>query len=311
MQHVTDAQIEALVTPGEAQAALRDAFSRLAAGEAAMQARVRTEAKGVKLSTLGAVIPGCQALGAKVYSTVEGRFAFVIVLFASDSGAPLATFDAAAITRLRTAASSVIAAQHLARRDAHTLAVLGLGVQGRAHALQFADAFALREIRIVGPHLGEADARALQADCGVPVRVCGATDAVDGADLVVTASRSKTPLFDGPLLARGSFVAAVGSSLPTTRELDDTAMQRASVVAVEWREQSLREAGDLLLASPQALLPQKIVELADLVSGRSPGRTHDDEITIYKSVGVGLQDIAIAALAWRKLTTQPRLLSAR
>jgi ornithine cyclodeaminase len=301
MQHVTDAMIDALVTAGEAQSALRDAFGQLADGTAAMQPRVRTEAQGIKLSTLGAVIPACNALGAKVYSTVEGRFAFVIMLFAADSGAPLATLDAAAITRLRTAAASVVAARYLARHDAHTLAVLGLGVQGRAHALQFARAFALREIRVVGPHLGEADARLLQASCGVAVRLCAATDAVRGADLVVTASRAKTPLFDGALLEPGTFVAAVGSSLPTTRELDDTALARASVVAVEWREQSLREAGDLVLASPQALPPSKLVELADLVSGRAPGRTRGDEITIYKSVGVGLEDVAIAALAWRKL----------
>ncbi|MBL8288899.1 MAG: ornithine cyclodeaminase family protein [Rubrivivax sp.] len=302
MQHVSDATLDALVGPDEAMAALRDAFAQFAEGAAAMQPRVRTEAAGVKLSTLGAVLPGSNAVGAKVYTTVAGRFSFVIILFAADSGAPLATFDAAAITRLRTAACSAIAAQHLARRGARSLAVLGLGVQGRAHARQFARAFDLREIRVQGPHLTDDDARALQADTGVAVRRCAAAaEAVDGADLVVTASRAATPLFDGAGLARGAFVAAVGSSLPGTRELDDTALARAAIVAVEWREQALREAGDLVLAAPAALPPGKVVELGELVSGRAPGRTDEDQLTIYKSVGVGLEDVAVAALAWRKL----------
>ncbi|MEO5326232.1 hypothetical protein PV773_23225 [Mesorhizobium sp. CC13] len=97
----------------------------------------------------------------------------------------------------------------------------------------------------------------------------------------------------------GCFIAAVGSSLPNTRELDDRAIARASLVAVEWCEQSLREAGDLVLADPAALPRSKIVELGEILAGKARGRTGEDEITIYKSVGVGLQDIALAGLAYR------------
>jgi len=301
MRHVADATVDALVSPAEAEAAMADAFGRLAAGDAAMQARVRTEAGGVKLSTLGAVIPRQDAVGAKVYTTIAGRFSFVILLFSATTGAPLATFDAAAITRLRTAACSVLASRHLARRAARTLAVLGLGTQGRAHAAAFAAAYPLHEVRIASPRATSADAAALQQALGVPVRLASIDAAVDGADLVVTATRTVEPLFDGARLADGAYVAAVGSSLPTTRELDDTALRRAGVIAVEWREQTLREAGDLVRADPAALAATRVVELADLVAGREPGRRDDREITIYKSVGVGLQDIALAGLAWRKL----------
>ncbi len=301
MQHVTDAMIDATVSPAEAQAALHDAFAAFGCDEAALQARERTEAGGVKLSTLGAVIPAQGVAGAKIYTTIAGRFSFVILLFSTETGAPLASFDAAAITRLRTAACSVLAARHLARPEASVLAVLGLGVQGLAHAEQFAGAFALERICVHSPHLDGARERALQARCGVPVVACSAADAVAQADLVVTASRSRTPLFDGRLLKPGSFVAAVGSSLPSTRELDDHALARASIVAVEWRTQALQEAGDLVMADPAALPPAKVVELADLILGRAPGRRDADDITIYKSVGVGLQDVALAGLAWRKL----------
>lgn len=301
MRHVADATVDALVSQAEAEAAMADAFGRLAAGDAAMQARVRTEAGGVKLSTLGAVIPGQDAVGAKVYTTIAGRFSFVILLFSATTGAPLATFDAAAITRLRTAACSVLASRHLARPGARTLAVLGLGTQGRAHAAAFAAAWPLHEVRVASPRATPADAEALQQALGVPVRLASIAEAVDGADLVVTATRTVEPLFDGARLAEGAYVAAVGSSLPSTRELDDTALRRAGVIAVEWREQTLREAGDLVRADPAALAATRVVELADLVAGRAPGRRDDREITIYKSVGVGLQDIALAGLAWRKL----------
>ncbi|KAF1045912.1 ornithine cyclodeaminase family protein [Xylophilus sp.] len=304
MKHVTDEMVDRLVDPAAAQRVLEEALRQFGRGEAAMQERVRTEAAGVKLSTLGAVIPGQQVAGAKVYTTIAGRFSFVILLFSAEDGRPLASFDAGAITRLRTAACSVIAARRLARPHARTLALLGAGVQGQAHAVQFCEAFGgIGRIRVFDPHLPAAAADALQRRCGVPVElVHDAGDAVSDADIVVTASRSATPLFGGERLPPGCFVAAIGSSLPHTRELDDTALRRASLIAVEWKRQTLREAGDLVQAAPDALQPPgKVVELADLVTGQVPGRRRDDEVTLYKSVGVGLQDVALAGWAWRRL----------
>jgi ornithine cyclodeaminase len=121
--------------------------------------------------------------------------------------------------------------------------------------------------------------------------------------MVVTASRSATPLFDGAMLPAGAFVAAVGSSLPDARELDDTALRRAAIVAVEWRQQALREAGDLVLAERSALPPEKIVELGELVVGQATGRRREADITVFKSVGVGLADVAVAALAYRRIVS--------
>lgn len=303
MRHITDAMIDAALTPADAQAVLRDALERLGRGEAAMQERIRTEAGGVKLSTLGAVIPGQSVAGAKVYTTIAGQFNFVILLFSTEDGRPLASLDAGAITRLRTAACSVIAARHLARPQARRLGLLGCGVQGQAHALQMSAAYALSGIRVFDPHAAADTIAMLQRRCGVPVERCATAEAaVADADIVVTASRSTEPLFRGEHLPAGCFVAAIGSSLPHTRELDDTALRRASRIAVEWKPQTLREAGDLVRAAPDALLPEdKLVELADLVTGHAPGRLGAEEITLYKSVGIGLQDVALAGLAWRRL----------
>ena len=125
--------------------------------------------------------------------------------------------------------------------------------------------------------------------------------AVDNADIVVTASRSSTPLFDGAVLPPGCFVAAIGSSLPGTRELDDTALRRAARIVVDWAPQTLREAGDLMQAAPGCVPAEKLADLADVVCGLQPGRRSADEITIYKAVGVGLQDIALAGLAYERV----------
>jgi ornithine cyclodeaminase len=301
MQHITDDMIDAAVSPQDAQQVLLDAFRSFGHGQAAMQERIRTEAQGVKLSTLGAVIPEQKVAGAKVYTTIQGQFTFVIVLFSTEDGRALASFDAGAITRLRTAACSLIAARHLARPGARQMALFGAGVQGRAHAIQMAQAFDLEEIRVCDPYALPGMAADLQRQCGTPVRLCDAAETVAGADIVVTASRSTTPLFSGDELKPGCFVAAIGSSLPHTRELDDRALERAARIAVEWLPQTLREAGDLVLARPGLVSPEKLVELGALVTGASPGRHSDDEITLYKSVGVGLEDVALAGLAWQRV----------
>jgi ornithine cyclodeaminase len=293
--------VSAVVGIAETQEILLDSFRSFGAGKAAMQERIRTDAGGVKLSTLGAVIPEQGVVGAKVYTTIAGQFSFAIMLFSSKDGRPLASLEANAITRLRTAACSVIAARYLARPGAKRLALFGTGVQGRAHALQMSGAYALEEILVVPfddpPDMPER----IAAETGVATRYVSAAEAVGSADIVVTASRATKPLFSGDMLRPGTFVAAVGSSLPHTRELDDTALGRAALVAVEWRQQTLREAGDLVLASPAVLPPQKIVELGELITGKAEGRRSDDQITLYKSVGVGLQDIAIAGLAYARL----------
>lgn len=301
--HMSDDMVEAVVSAADAREVLADAFRRFGQDEAAMQARIRSEAGGIKLSTLGAVIPGQEVVGAKVYTTIKGQFSFVILLFSSVDGHALATFDAGTITRLRTAGCSVIAAQRLARPESSTLAIYGSGPLGRAHAMQLAEVFPLRQVLLVSRSDDPALAAELEAACGIPTRLASASEAAAEADILVTASRSPTALFSGDLLKPGCFVAAVGSSLPNTRELDDRAMARASLVAVEWRDQSLREAGDLVLADPKALPADKIVELGEILAGKARGRTADDEITIYKSVGVGLQDIALAGLAYRRVVS--------
>ena len=299
MLHITDAMVDALVSTDQALACMRDAFAAFGRGDAAMQARERTDAGGVKLSTLGAVIPPLGVTGAKVYTTIAGQFNFVILLFSTETGAPLATMEANAITRLRTAATTVLAADYLAPAQAQQLLLCGAGVQGLAHAQQFAQRFGLQRIQVFDPYAGPDLQARLEQLTGVAVQRVDTTDSVADADIVITASRSKDPLFAGDRIKEGAFVAAIGSSLPHTRELDGAALARASMIAVEWKKQSLQEAGDLVLAAPSLNVASKVVELGDLVSGQLTAPSHAKGITLYKAVGVGLEDIALAGLAYQ------------
>lgn len=300
MLHFTDQQLHELLDAPAVQHVLQEAFVEFGRGQAAQQRRVRTESEGIRLSTLGAVIPGQQVAGAKIYTTVSGAFSFVIVLFDALNGQALATFDAGAITQWRTAACSVLAAQHGANPQSQTLGVLGLGAQGTAHARQFCQAFDLRRVLVWSPNVDKERCRQLELDCGVPVRAARPDEIAAQADILVTASRSRDPLFDGHTLKPGCFVAAVGSSLPAARELDDACLQRASKIVVEWSEQTLSEAGDLILAAPECRIQDKLCELSDWLQ-LSRGQGYDSQgICVYKSVGVAIEDIAVAGLAYRR-----------
>ncbi|VVE15921.1 ornithine cyclodeaminase family protein [Pandoraea terrigena] len=302
MIHLTDAQIDKLIGFAQAIPALESAFRELARGAAAVQRRVRTEAQGTKLSTLGAVLPGADVAGAKVYTTLRGQFNFVIVLFRASDGACLATLDANAITRLRTAATTMLAVRALARRGARTAAVFGTGVQGAAHAHALAQFTDIKTLHIVGIEGDAALAALLNATYGaqgVMARAVSTDEALDGAEVVITATRSTTPLFDGHALSPGAFVAAIGSSLPHTREIDDNTLARAARIVVELREQAREEAGDLMLAAPGLVDWSGVAELGDVLEGLTPGRQRDDEIVVYKAVGFGLQDVTLAALAYK------------
>lgn len=298
MIFLSDQQVGELLTPDATQAALREAFVAFADGRAAVQSRIKTEAAGVRLSTMGAVIPGCGVAGAKLYTTIEGRFAFVIVLFDSAGGQPLAVMESNTITRLRTAAVTVVAAgASIDAARVRTIVVFGAGVQGQSHVEQLAAAYPQAELRVVNHRPAGAVLDALSARIGRSVRQHPAERALEGADIVVMATRSKTPLVDDALLPRDGLLALVGSSLPAAAEASADTMRRAGAVIVEWAEQTRKEAGDLVqLGDAAASLP--VVELGPLLAGRAS--VPRDRLVVFKSVGIGLEDVAAAAAVWRR-----------
>jgi ornithine cyclodeaminase len=301
MRYLSNEDVAACLSWDTALDSLDAAFRAFAEGRAAIAPRARLSAGRAKLSTLVAVLPELGVMGAKVYSTAAGgRFRFLVVLFDSDAGEPLALLSADALTRIRTAAVSVIAARALASSAPRVLTVFGAGVQARAHAEAFAREYALDEVRVVHRRPTPELADDFAAETGVrPTVGDDAAAALDGADLVVLATRAAEPLFDGGLLAPGAHVTAVGATRPEVRELDEHAIGRCGPVVVEWVPQVRGEAGDLIAAADQGHFAwDDAVELGDVLVGSRPGRRQAEDITLFKSVGVALEDVAVAGAVY-------------
>ncbi|MBB3214437.1 ornithine cyclodeaminase [Herbaspirillum sp. Sphag1AN] len=299
MKLITNEQVNELVTTAEAVQAMRAAFA--GAGSGAQQARVRTSAaNGVMLSMMGAVLPDAGIAGAKVYTTIKGAFKFVITLFSSETGAPLATIEGDTMTGLRTAAATAVACDALARKEVGVLAVIGTGVQARSHIPALLQVRSFKEILIAGLSGQQELADEVTAAYGIPARVVSIDDAARQADVLVTVTRAATPLFDGALLKPGTFVAAVGASKATVRELDDTAISRAAALVVEWKPQAQIEAGDLVQCAPGTFDWDDVWELSQAFDGSMSYQRQPEDIVIYKAIGIGLEDIALAGLAYRK-----------
>ena len=182
---------------------------------------------------------------------------------------------------------------------AKTLAVFGAGIQARAHAEALSRVRRFERVLVCARSGADAFAAELAASLGLPVRAVDAATAAAEADIIATATRSATPLFDGGLVRPGAFVAAVGSSTRTARELDDALLGRAALVAVEWHTAAQQEAGDLVLAAPGVVAPERVAELGELLVNPRPRGPQD--IVVYKSVGIGLEDVALARLVAHRL----------
>jgi ornithine cyclodeaminase/alanine dehydrogenase-like protein (mu-crystallin family) len=233
------------------------------------------------------------ALGVKLVTFYPGNRGVpthhaVILLFKPETGQPLATMDGTLITEMRTAAVSAVATRYLARPDTVALALLGSGVQARSHleALRLVRSF--RDVRVWSPH----NARAFAERHGVRA-TASAEEAVRGADVVVVATTSSTPVLDGKWLSPGAHVNTVGAPRPTWREVDDETLRRARIF-VDSREATARESGDVIAAG------RVEAEIGELVAGTRPGRLSTEEITLFKSVGLAVEDVAAADLVYRR-----------
>jgi ornithine cyclodeaminase/alanine dehydrogenase-like protein (mu-crystallin family) len=214
-----------------------------------------------------------------------------IFLVDPHTGMPLAIMDGRLITEMRTAAVSAAATKLLSAPNAKILAILGSGVQARSHAEALRLVRQFEEIRTWSPTREHAEQFAKE----IAARSTSAEEAVRGADVVVTATNSKTPVLKGSWLKPGCHVNAVGACRPDWRELDDDAM--ANVVFVDSREGAMKEAGDVILSGAKIY-----AELGEVLAGKVP--PHASETTIFKSLGVAVEDIAAAMLVYRSATKE-------
>ncbi len=211
-----------------------------------------------------------------------------ILLFKPETGEPLVTMDGQLITEVRTAAVSAVATEYLARPDASVLTIIGSGVQARSHleALRLVHDF--REVRVWSPR--RATEFAKEHDV---LSATSAEEAVRGADVVVTATTSPTPVLSGEWLSPGVHINAVGAPRPDWRELDDEVL-RCAQVYVDSREAAMSESGDVIAAG------EIFAEIGEVVSGAKPGRRSAKEVTLFKSLGLAVEDVVTAELVYRK-----------
>jgi ornithine cyclodeaminase len=230
-----------------------------------------------------------------------------VTLFDGQTGEPTAILDAAAITQVRTAAVTAVATAALARKDARTLAILGAGTQGKAHLRALAGVRDFDRIRVFAPTAAHARELAEQAGltglaglAGAQVSVAATAEAaVTGADVVVTATSSREPVLRRDWLAPGAHVNAVGASSPQSRELD-TATVAASALFCDSRESLRNEAREFRLAIDEGLITGEEhvrAELGEVLAGAAPGRRDDSELTLFRSLGLAIEDLAAAQLA--------------
>jgi ornithine cyclodeaminase/alanine dehydrogenase-like protein (mu-crystallin family) len=310
-------QVAQLLPMPECIKVMRDALAALARGEALVPLRTVMRVPGVS-GFLG-LMPGYispregqeGALGLKAVSVFPGNASRgidthqgAVLLFEADTGRLSALLDGAAITAIRTAAVSGVATDVLARRDASELAVLGAGVQARTHIEAIAAVRPLRRVRIWSrnPEHAAALASELRRRFGFPIEAAPSAEAaVREADLVATVTASPEPILKREWLKEGVHINAVGSSIPTSREID-TATMVAARLFVDRRESALAEAGDLLIAMREDALTGDHIqaELGDVIIGKNPGRRSPGELTLFKSLGIAVEDVASAAYLVRR-----------
>ena len=227
-----------------------------------------------------------------------------VMLFSRETGELLALMNASAITAIRTAAVSAVATRLLAREDAHDLAIIGAGVQARTHLAALACVRSLKRVRVAARNAEHTQrlVEEMQPNIAFPIEAVQTNEeAVRGADLVVAATSSLEPVIKKEWISPGAHINAIGTHSPSSREIDSATMAAARIF-VDRRESALNESGDYLLAAKEGVNgPENILgEIGELLVGTKSGRTSATEITLFKSLGLAIEDVACADYLYRK-----------
>ncbi len=293
----------------EAIEAMKRAFRLLAAGQVVMPARTHiaaTEPPGDALF-MTSYVPADQAMGIKVVTVYPGNRAsglpviqaLMLVLDAA-TGSPVAVMDGTSLTAIRTGAASGAATDLLANPDASAAAIFGSGPQARTQLEAVCAVRRICQARVLDPDTARAAAfaREMAERLGIPVESArSSAEALAGADIVCTATTSAVPVFADAELFPGAHINAIGSYKPTVREIPGETVRRARVV-VDHVPAALAEAGDLLIPMAEGLIARGHIwaELGDIVAGARPGRESPGQTTLFKSVGLAVQDLCAARL---------------
>ena len=295
---LTEADIRQLLTMPLAIEAVEEAHRELSLGRAVDSPRQRTRLPQTTLHILQGALPGSDAIGYKAYTSNRSGVRFVVHVFSASTGKLRVVLEADLLGMVRTGAASGVATRWLARRDAEVLGVFGAGWQAEGHIEAVAAVRSLRQIKVFARNAERLAAfcTKLSGRLGIDVRAAAtAEEVVRDSDIVSTITTAATPLFEASWLSPGTHINAAGSNSLIRREVGEDVIKASNTIVVDSVETALREAGDLLPSLEKGRLRERqLVELGDVISGRHAGRSTPEEITLFESQGMAIQDIALA-----------------
>jgi ornithine cyclodeaminase/alanine dehydrogenase-like protein (mu-crystallin family) len=307
-RYISTEEIRRTLTMADAIRAVREALIELSGGRALVPPRTSLEIPGFRTTALvmPAFLPGANRIGLKLISLCEDNPAkglplaqALTVVMDAERGTPLAVLEAGYLTAVRTGAASGAATDALARRDARVAAIFGAGVQGRTQLEAIAAVRPIRRALVfdIDRRAAAEFAREMGALLGIEVEPAASPEALAEADVISTATTSASPVFADGNVRPGAHINAVGSYKPHIREIPGETVLRASLF-VDERRSCLEEAGDLIIPLRQGLIREDHIraEIGEVLAGLAPGRRSDDEVTMFKSVGNAVEDLAVAGL---------------
>ena len=310
---LTEEDVKALLTMDDLIEAMEIALGDFSSGSVTQPVRtvLQVGARPAFYGLMPAYMPSRPALGTKLVTVFESNaerglptHLATIILLDPETGALLALMDGRYITEARTAAVSAVSVQRLAKEDATTLAIVGSVVQARSHLEAISRVVELREVRVWSRKRAHVERFIADVGAHTEARVVAATSAraaVDGADIVALVTSAKEPVVLGDWIADGTHVCAVGACRPNQREMDAALVARSDLY-VDSRAAALVEAGDIVLAIGDGAIDASHIkaELGDVVNGKAPGRTDEGRVTIFKSLGLAVEDVAAAHLVYQR-----------
>lgn len=314
---LTETQVQALIDVDELITALERAHIQYSTGKTVMPVRLVVPLPQIdgRITAMPGFLNEDRALGMKVVTYFQNNpkqnlpsILATIMLFSTETGKMIAVMDGGYITAIRTGCASAMATKLLSNPTASVLGVVGAGVQARTHIRALCHVRKLQTIKIYSPSGRSATKvkQELESEIGITIAVSNSVEeTVRGCDLIVTATTAKEPIVSARWLQPGAHINAIGSHRPDARELDGATLARSKVF-VDSREAIMAECGDVLLAlQEKSVMPDHVqTEIGEVLAGTRPGRSKPDEVTLYKSVGIAIQDVATAELVYHKALEQ-------
>lgn len=304
LHYLDNDEVRRIVSIDEARQVINDLFRHEADGGAENHPTTELTIPNGFFRIKAGVVNGFNSFGFKAYGGIQRAGRYLVFVYNLETGVFEGLVEARALTEIRTGAVSAVGTQYMARPESETIGMIGSGREARAQAAALCAVRPIRSIKVWsrGQEHRETYAREMSERLGINVTASNSAETcVRDTDIVVTITSARDPIVAGAWLRPGTFICAVGATTPERRELDGDAVDRASRVVVEHLPQAQAECGEIRDAVQRGALSwDRVIELKDIVAGRVPGRQTSDEINLFDTIGVGTEDIAIAAYAIKK-----------